>query len=421
MGDMDSRPKRKYRILSLDGGGTFCLIQAMALADLYPGLSGHEVLSHFDMVAGCSGGSIVASALIDGKSPAEILQMFLERGKRTQLFSPLPAKDKLIFLSTRMLSHIGLLNAPFGPRFSTQRKLEFLHRILPHTGRLSMRQTGEFLSSEIGRPLDIVIVTHNYDHNRAKMMRSRITSPATNFPHDGGETTLAEAAHASSTAPVNWFADPAMIGTVRYWDGAMTGYNNPVLAAVTEAIACGVPVEDICVLSIGTSVVFPTREQGQEFTESLTKVASLIVTGPPDAHNFISHVVLGGRLPGAQDECPYGKTPLVRMNPVVQKVFHREERVFDWPKGWLPRNIERLMGMDVAAVENKDVELIVALADQWMQDGWNNQPIRGGGHLLDAQAGACNGIDPAQAQAILCEIGHVNYSSARRAWQDLTS
>ncbi len=38
-----------YKILSLDGGGTWALLQAMALEDLYQGCSGHEILSNFDL------------------------------------------------------------------------------------------------------------------------------------------------------------------------------------------------------------------------------------------------------------------------------------------------------------------------------------------------------------------------------------
>jgi uncharacterized protein len=51
-----------YRILSLDGGGTWALIQVKALIALYPGgaaTPGLTVLNDFDLVAANSGGSIV--------------------------------------------------------------------------------------------------------------------------------------------------------------------------------------------------------------------------------------------------------------------------------------------------------------------------------------------------------------------------
>ena len=49
-----------YRILSLDGGGSWALIQVRALIDMYGGgTTGHQVLQDFDMVAANSGGSVV--------------------------------------------------------------------------------------------------------------------------------------------------------------------------------------------------------------------------------------------------------------------------------------------------------------------------------------------------------------------------
>ena len=51
----------KFRILSLDGGGSWALIQVRALQAIYgdPDKKGHEILSDFDMVAANSGGSIM--------------------------------------------------------------------------------------------------------------------------------------------------------------------------------------------------------------------------------------------------------------------------------------------------------------------------------------------------------------------------
>jgi patatin-like phospholipase/acyl hydrolase len=56
-----------YRILSLDGGGTWALIQVKALIALYdnePATSGHDVLRDFDLVAANSGGSIFLGGLL---------------------------------------------------------------------------------------------------------------------------------------------------------------------------------------------------------------------------------------------------------------------------------------------------------------------------------------------------------------------
>lgn len=58
------------------------------------------------------------------------------------------------------------------------------------------------------------------------------------------DATLVEAVHASTNAPIRYYDEPAEVSGRRYWDGALGGYNNPVLAAVVEALANG-PAEAV--------------------------------------------------------------------------------------------------------------------------------------------------------------------------------
>ena len=52
--------KKKYHILSLDGGGSWALIQVRVLIDLFgANVSGYAVLKNFDLVTANSGGSVV--------------------------------------------------------------------------------------------------------------------------------------------------------------------------------------------------------------------------------------------------------------------------------------------------------------------------------------------------------------------------
>ena len=44
-----------YKILSLDGGRSWALIQARILQDIYGDIKGHELLKHFDVVIANSG------------------------------------------------------------------------------------------------------------------------------------------------------------------------------------------------------------------------------------------------------------------------------------------------------------------------------------------------------------------------------
>lgn len=56
----------EFRILSLDGGGSWALIQVRALTAIFErllrkgaaGITGHDVLRHFDFAAANSGGTL---------------------------------------------------------------------------------------------------------------------------------------------------------------------------------------------------------------------------------------------------------------------------------------------------------------------------------------------------------------------------
>ncbi len=433
---MEARPGRKpFRILSLDGGGTFALIQAKVLDDLFPGENGHQVLSHFDLVSACSGGAIVAAALIEGYSPREIFDLFDNPVNRHALFGRLPWYRSILQLLTGAFSPSN----PVGQRFSTDGKLQFLHRILPRMGTRSLQNLHGILNDSLAllqaergegrRPMSFLFVTYDFDRDRARMMRSNVASPAASFPHRQQRATLAEAAHASSTAPINWFDKPAEFDGCRFWDGAMTGYNNPVLAGVVEAIALGVPRRNIGVLSLGTSTVFlpecgtdgipdtlcrPRARTG--FLPELVKVGKTIIADPPDAHTFIAHLMLGGGLPHDVSSCPYTETAIVRMNPVIQPVVARATGQWSAPAGWSVEEFRRIAEMDISASAQDDVDLIKRLCDGWLLDAWHNQPVRGCGIWTSPSVQA-----PLANTDQLCEIGHRWYSDARAAWIALSA
>src|SRR5579872_6646514 len=106
-----------YRILSLDVGGSWAMLQAMALDDIYPGKSGHQVLADFDMAVANSGGSIVLAGLMLDRSPADMVQLF-----RTQVST--------VFVHGNVFNALfALLKLPL-PKYSTQGKLAGLKAVL---------------------------------------------------------------------------------------------------------------------------------------------------------------------------------------------------------------------------------------------------------------------------------------------------
>jgi patatin-like phospholipase/acyl hydrolase len=80
----------RYRILSLDGGGSWALIQVKALIELYGANAlGRELLQEFNLVAANSGGSIVLGCLLENFTLAQSSPSSTMKGRGRQS-SPLP-------------------------------------------------------------------------------------------------------------------------------------------------------------------------------------------------------------------------------------------------------------------------------------------------------------------------------------------
>jgi hypothetical protein len=278
--------------------------------------------------------------------------------------------------------------------------LPALQRLLPNRGNVALSGAASGIR-RAGASADVhlLIIGFDYDRNRATFFRS---APAGTGAKWGiGETSsvsLAEAIHASTNAPVNYFDAPATFPDQpgRYWDGAITGCNNPVLAAVTEAVVLGQKPTDIVALSIGTaSVALPWPAQGQAaspLTQSLIdpglvtdlrKLATSILDDPPDIATFLAHVMTGGSqgVPAPAD------SRVVRMNPLISPV---KDGGGNWaaPPGMTVAQFSYLAKLDMDAVEQAQVDAIAAYADLWLQSKVPNQPIRMNGDTLKLELGS---------------------------------
>lgn len=385
---------KNYHLLSLDGGGSWALIQVKTLMHIYGDIQGHEVLKNFDLVAANSGGSIVAAALIEDKKLSEILALFQSEDQRRAIFSELPWYKKLNPIRLVVPS----------PRFSTKKKQQALRAALPKCGGKLMNTLTVLGKNDV--PVKFLFASYNYDRDRAKFLRSWVSN-AGSVTDPSTAVALADAVHASTNAPIEYFDEPANIDGVQYWDGGLTGYNNPVLAATTEAIAEGWARGQLAVLSIGTgntmlplggkteSPVLIKQKQISSLTNDLQKISTTILADPPDAHSFLAHVMLGGALPANSQECPVG-TNVIRLNPLIQP---DGDSVNGWkfPDGFDASKFDRLVKLDMAAVKQDDVDLIVSFCDLWMKDKIHNQPIRAG-------------------KDFTCEIGFSKFLEAVAAW-----
>jgi uncharacterized protein len=378
-----------YRILSLDGGGTWALIQLKALIALYGETTpGRTVLQNFDLVAANSGGSIVLGELLEDRKLSDSLGFFLDQAQRKSVFSPSRS------LGDRLLHDV----VGIGPKYSAENKLPALEHALPNQGVLPLTQVAAGLRrAGAGEDLHVLITGFDYDVNRSSFFRSSQTKSPTWGTGEVTDVTLAEAIHASSNAPVNYFDAPATFPDHpgRYWDGAIAGCNNPVLAAVTEAIGRGQSPNNIVALSIGTaSVVLPPAQPGQPsspFVQTviksgletdLRKLAMSIIDDPPDIATFIAHVMTGS---GSGLSNPGADSRIVRMNPLVSPV--QKDGVWKAPGTMTAAQFTYLAKMDLDAIEQAQVDAISKYADLWLQNVAPNQPIRMNGQTLARELG----------------------------------
>ena len=132
-----------YRILSLDGGGSWSLLQVMALQAIFgEGARGHDVLKNFNFVAANSGGSIVMGGLLTNKPLGELKDFFLNQQARQSIFKSLPFEldegpKPLRSVWNRTLS----LMTPIGAKYQTSAKLEGLRSLLGPTGDMSLLES----------------------------------------------------------------------------------------------------------------------------------------------------------------------------------------------------------------------------------------------------------------------------------------
>ena len=166
----------------------------------------------------CSG------ALLENLALKDILGFFENDKTRKAIFSPTHSfGDQVLHGLTGM-----------GPKYSSENKLPALQNVLPVKGPLALSDAAlNVRRAGANEDLHILITGFDYDRNRATFFRS---APASGPQWGSGEAagvTLAEAIHASTNAPVNYFDAPADFPdrAGRYWDGAIAGCNNPVLVS----------------------------------------------------------------------------------------------------------------------------------------------------------------------------------------------
>lgn len=372
-----------YKILSLDGGGSWAILQLLTLKERYkdevPGLNGHEILQKFDMVIANSGGSIVLCALAENWTIDEALALFDKKEIRERIFSKNTFWETFWPVSVTKLFSLG-------PKYSSSRKYEAFRKLFPKAHKMTMDKLPDF----IGKPsLKLIVCTFDALNNRAKFFKSYTP-----------ENTIAEfipltkAIHGSSNAPVQYFDFPARIkaGNTNIWyylwDGALGGFNNPVVAGIIEAFRLSISLDDIVVISLGNANKLMSKEQKDRFyqvrsitikerkkkllfwrykfqfeyfKETVMNQAKTILFQPPDWANYVGLMFLSKSI---SDDI---ENRFIRLSPIIHVDQNTDPSVIEL--------LGRLYDMDMDLTRDEEIDLLKECFRQWCEGKIRNQPI----------------------------------------------
>lgn len=218
---------RDFRILSLDGGGIRGVYSAAFLAGLERRyLGGRPIAPYFDLVAGTSTGGILALGLAAGHSAADLLDLYIRRGK--DIF---PARrNKIPFLAGRWRREARQYFRYRYDRTALKSAVEDI---------LGDRRFGE-------AQIRLCIPAFDGKHSEVYIFK---TPHHPDFRNDAHET-MTKIALATSAAPT--FFRPLRDGGYTFVDGGIWA-NNPVMVGLVDALSCfSLPRRLVRILSVGT-------------------------------------------------------------------------------------------------------------------------------------------------------------------------
>jgi patatin-like phospholipase/acyl hydrolase len=268
-----------FKILALDGGGIKGAFTAAVLAQLEH-LSGRRIVDHFDLIVGTSTGGILAIGLGLGLSPAQLLDLYVERGSA-------------IFPSTGLLADArGLLRQLFGPKHEQGDLRTVLAEYLGDKPFGASRSR-------------LVIPSYEVVRGRINLFKTP-HHPRHKFDH---ATPAVDVALATAAAPTYFNAAslPQRPGEM-YVDGGVWA-NNPVMVGLVEAIAfLDRQPDDIDVLSIGTTDEprsFSAMKRAGVFRWNVGLI-DLLMRGQAESSLALARHLVAGRVYRIDEMCPPG-------------------------------------------------------------------------------------------------------------------
>ena len=216
---------RKFRILSLDGGGIRGLYSAQMLKNIEEKCN-IDLYNDFDLIVGTSTGSILAGAIAQRINLDTVISLYQNEGKN--------------IFKKRWFSRLGLFTSKYRPEpLQAQLKSIFNNTVLGDIEKPLL-----ICATDIGNSAQFVFKTtfnnqKDGNGNPKVLVRDK-------------DIALYDAIMASSSAPI--FFPPHRVGNFLLSDGGLWA-NSPVLVALAEAKKIfNIEPKDVVVVSIGTGV-----------------------------------------------------------------------------------------------------------------------------------------------------------------------
>jgi len=207
-----------FKILTIDGGGIRGAYSAHILSQIEDKWD-VNYLSHFDMLAGTSTGSIIAAGLATGLTAKQLSEFYKEHGKA--IFKP------------RLCSRLDILNI-FASKYSSVKLKSLLEDTL-----------GDKTLGEITIPL--ILPSVDIGNGNVHVLKSKYADGFVRDPN----VKISDAVLASCSAPT--YFDPHLVDDkYQLVDGGLWANNPSLVAAIDAKHRLGIPLEKIRILSIGT-------------------------------------------------------------------------------------------------------------------------------------------------------------------------
>ena len=269
---------KKYRILSLDGGGIRGLITAVWLDRLEQKL-GSPLKNHFDLIAGTSTGSILACGVAMGLSANSIIDLYLNNAN---VIFP-GGVARLWSRAQRLLSQ-----GPSAPKYDGKGLEQVLQKVF-------RKKNKNILFGELG-PKPVLVFSYDTLNRQSIVFK--------NTKQEHLKIPVYQICKASSSAPTYFPAQVMRMGKadVPLIDGGVVA-NNPTACAIAEAIRINkrkrktrCEVSDFIVASFGTGEA--TRsisiDEAQEWgaLEWAIPIIDVLFDGSTDAVDYIARQII---------------------------------------------------------------------------------------------------------------------------------